>query len=64
LPSPPRVYCRPRKPKSGGGIRDRHRRLCGAENTKREKLSGRQKSAEREKLSGMTQYTISDFESL
>jgi hypothetical protein len=30
---------------SQGGIRDRHRRLCGAENTKREKLSGRQKSA-------------------
>jgi hypothetical protein len=31
---------------SRGGIRDRHRRLCGAENTKREKLSGRQKSTE------------------
>jgi hypothetical protein len=30
---------------SRGGIRDRHRHLCGAENTKREKLSGRQKSA-------------------
>jgi hypothetical protein len=30
---------------SRGGIRDRHRRLCGVENTKREKLSGRQKSA-------------------
>jgi hypothetical protein len=29
----------------GGGIRDRHRRLCGTENTKREKLSGRQKFA-------------------
>jgi hypothetical protein len=28
-----------------GGIRDRHRRLCGAENTEREKLSDRQKSA-------------------
>jgi hypothetical protein len=28
-----------------GGIRDRHRHLCGAENTEREKLSGRQKSA-------------------
>jgi hypothetical protein len=28
-----------------GGIRDRHHRLCGAENTKREKLSGREKSA-------------------
>jgi hypothetical protein len=27
------------------GIRDRHRRLCEAENTGREKLSGRQKSA-------------------
>jgi hypothetical protein len=27
-----------------GGIRDRHRRLCGAENTEREKLSGREKS--------------------
>jgi hypothetical protein len=26
------------------GIRDRHRRLCGAKNTDREKLSGRQKS--------------------
>jgi hypothetical protein len=31
---------------SQGGLRDRHRRLCGAENTKREKLFGRQKSAE------------------
>jgi hypothetical protein len=30
---------------SQGGIRDRHRRLCGAENTQREKLSGREKSA-------------------
>jgi hypothetical protein len=30
---------------SQGGIRDRLRRLCGAENTEREKLSGRQKSA-------------------
>jgi hypothetical protein len=30
---------------SQGGIRDRHCRLCGAENTEREKLSGRQKSA-------------------
>jgi hypothetical protein len=30
---------------SRGGIRDRHRHLCGAENTEREKLSGRQKSA-------------------
>jgi hypothetical protein len=28
-----------------GGLRDRHRRLCGAENTEREKLSGRQKYA-------------------
>jgi hypothetical protein len=28
-----------------GGIRDRHRRLCGAENTEREKLSGREKCA-------------------
>jgi hypothetical protein len=28
-----------------GGIRDRHRRLCGMENTEREKLSGREKSA-------------------
>jgi hypothetical protein len=27
------------------GIRDRHHRLCGAENTEREKLFGRQKSA-------------------
>jgi hypothetical protein len=27
------------------GIRDRHRRLCGAENTEREKLSSREKSA-------------------
>jgi uncharacterized membrane protein YvbJ len=26
-------------------LRDRHCRLCGAENTEREKLSGRQKSA-------------------
>jgi hypothetical protein len=30
---------------SQGGITDRHHRLCGAENTEREKLSGRQKSA-------------------
>jgi hypothetical protein len=35
---------------SQGGLRDRHRRLCGAKNTRerereREKLSGRQKSA-------------------
>jgi hypothetical protein len=30
---------------SQGGIRDRHHRLCGAENTEREKLSDRQKSA-------------------
>jgi hypothetical protein len=30
---------------SQGGIRYRHRRLCGAENTEREKLSGRQKFA-------------------
>jgi hypothetical protein len=30
---------------SQGGIRDRHHHLCGAENTEREKLSGRQKSA-------------------
>jgi uncharacterized membrane protein len=29
---------------SQGGLRDRHQRLCGAENTEREKLSGRQKS--------------------
>jgi hypothetical protein len=28
-----------------GGIRDRHRHLCGAKNTEREKLSGREKSA-------------------
>jgi hypothetical protein len=44
LASLSRVYGRPWKPKSRG-IRDRHRRLCGAKNTKREKLSGRQKSA-------------------
>jgi hypothetical protein len=45
LPSPPRVYFRPRKPKRGG-IRDRLCRLCGAENTQRKrKFSGRQKSA-------------------
>jgi hypothetical protein len=31
---------------SHGGIRDRHHRLYGAENTEREKLSSRQKSAE------------------
>jgi hypothetical protein len=30
---------------SQGGFGDRLRRLCGAENTEREKLSGRQKSA-------------------
>jgi hypothetical protein len=30
---------------SQGGIRDRHCRLCEAENTEREKLSGREKSA-------------------
>jgi hypothetical protein len=29
---------------SEGGIRDRHRHLCGAENTEREKLSDREKS--------------------
>jgi uncharacterized membrane protein YvbJ len=28
-----------------GRLKDRHCRLCGAENTEREKLSGRQKSA-------------------
>jgi hypothetical protein len=44
LPLPPRVYGRSQKPKTGG-IRDRLCRLCGAENTEREKLSGRQKSA-------------------
>jgi hypothetical protein len=42
LPSPPRVYDRPQKSKTGGGIKDRLRRLCRAENTEREKLSGRQ----------------------
>jgi hypothetical protein len=30
---------------SQGGLKDRHCRLCGAENTEREKLSGMQKSA-------------------
>jgi hypothetical protein len=30
---------------SQGGIRDRHRCLCGAENIEREKLPGKQKSA-------------------
>jgi hypothetical protein len=30
---------------SQGGLRVRHSRLCGAENTEREKLSGREKSA-------------------
>jgi hypothetical protein len=30
---------------SRGGFRDRHRRLWGVENTKREKLSSREKSA-------------------
>jgi hypothetical protein len=30
---------------SRGGIRDRHHHLCGAENTEREKLSDREKSA-------------------
>jgi hypothetical protein len=29
---------------SEGGLKDRHRRLCGAENTEKEKLSGMQKS--------------------
>jgi hypothetical protein len=42
---PPRVYRHPRKPKSSERLRYRHRRLYGAENTEREKLSGRQKSA-------------------
>jgi hypothetical protein len=44
---PLRIYGHLRKPKSrgGGGIGDRHRRLCGAENTEREKLSSREKSA-------------------
>jgi uncharacterized membrane protein YvbJ len=40
------VYIVVPKNLSQGGIRDRHRRRCGAENTEREKLSGRQKSAE------------------
>jgi hypothetical protein len=31
----------PENLRQGGGFRDRLRRLCGAENTKREKLSGR-----------------------
>jgi hypothetical protein len=35
----------PKNLSQGWGIRDRHHRLCGAENTEREKLSGRQKSA-------------------
>jgi hypothetical protein len=30
---------------SRGGLRDRHHRLCGAENTKRDKLSGWEKFA-------------------
>jgi hypothetical protein len=30
---------------SQGGLRDRHRRLCRAENTRERKLSGRQKFA-------------------
>jgi hypothetical protein len=40
-----RVHDRPRKPKSGGGFRVRHSCLCGAENTREKKLSGREKSA-------------------
>jgi hypothetical protein len=35
----------PKNLSEGGGLRDRHRLLCGAENTEREKLSGKQKSA-------------------
>jgi hypothetical protein len=34
----------PKNLSKGGGIRDRHRRLYGVENTEREKLSGREKS--------------------
>jgi hypothetical protein len=44
LPAPPCVYHHSLKPKTRGGIRDRLRRLCGAENTEREKFFGRQKS--------------------
>jgi hypothetical protein len=40
---PSHVYCHPQNLRPGG-IRDILRRLCGAENTEREKLSGRQKS--------------------
>jgi hypothetical protein len=40
-----RIWSSP-KPKIKEGIRDRLRRLCGAENTEREKLSDRQKSVE------------------
>jgi hypothetical protein len=42
----PLVYIVVPKNLSEGGLRDRHRHLCGVENTKREKLSGRQKSTE------------------
>jgi hypothetical protein len=43
--STPSRISSPQKPKTQDGIRDRLRRLCRAENTQREKLSGRQKSA-------------------
>jgi hypothetical protein len=46
LPSPLRVFDRPQKPKSrGGGLRDRHRRLCGAENTRERKALRQVESA-------------------
>jgi hypothetical protein len=45
LPSPPRVYCHPQKPKIGGGSEIDYAASAG-QNTQRErKFSGRQKSA-------------------
>jgi hypothetical protein len=45
MPSPPRVYCRPRKPKSGGTSEKDSATSAGQKTPEREKLSGRQESA-------------------
>jgi hypothetical protein len=43
--SAPSRISSPQKPKTGGGVRDRLCRLCGAENAQREKALCRQKFA-------------------
>jgi hypothetical protein len=45
LPASPRVYCRPRKPKTGGGSEIDSAASAGQKTHKERKLSGRQKSA-------------------